>query len=255
MKKLFKKILNIFPRPLLIRLSFLIKPFLTLALKGNKYTDPIDGKSFSKFLPYGYEVQRENVLSPSTLSLERHRLLWLYLQNQTDFFSANHKVLHFAPEQAFYKRFRKMKNLDYTTTDLNSPLADVKADICDLPFADNTYDFIFCNHVLEHIPDDHKAMKELFRVLKPGGTAILQIPQDLNREKTFEDDSITDPKERAKIFGQYDHVRIYGRDYFDKLRKIGFVVEEVDYTAQLKPEEIDKFRLTKGEIIPVCKKI
>lgn len=255
MKKLFKKILNIFPRPLLIRLSFLIKPFLTLALKGNKYTDPIDGKSFSKFLPYGYEVQRENVLSPSTLSLERHRLLWLYLQNQTDFFSANHKVLHFAPEQAFYKRFRKMKNLDYTTTDLNSPLADVKADICDLPFANNTYDFIFCNHVLEHIPDDHKAMKELFRVLKPGGTAILQIPQDLNREKTFEDDSITDPKERAKIFGQYDHVRIYGRDYFDKLRKIGFVVEEVDYTAQLKPEEIDKFRLTKGEIIPVCRKI
>src|SRR5690625_4878801 len=108
MKKLFKKILKIFPRPLLIRLSFLIKPFLTLALKGNKYTDPIDGKSFSKFLPYGYEVQRDNVLSPSTLSLERHRLLWLYLQNQTDFFTAQHKMLHFAPEQAFYKRFREI---------------------------------------------------------------------------------------------------------------------------------------------------
>src|SRR5690625_7517448 len=102
MKKLFKKILNIFPRPLLIRMNFLIKPFLTLALKGNKYTDPIDGKSFSKFLPYGYEVQRENVLSPSTLSLERHRLLWLYLHIQTDFFLANYIFLIFASLYDFY---------------------------------------------------------------------------------------------------------------------------------------------------------
>ena len=86
------------------------------------------------FLPYGYGTQRNNVLSPSTLSLERHRLLWLYLMSETNFFSAEKSVLHFAPEQAFYKRFRKMKNLDYTTTDLNSPLADVKADICNLPF-------------------------------------------------------------------------------------------------------------------------
>lgn len=252
MKKLFKKILNTFPRPWLIKMSFLVKPVLTFALRGEKFTDPIDGKSFSKFLPYGYEVQRENVLSPSTLSLERHRLLWLYLKNETDFFDTQKKVLHFAPEQAFYKRFRNMKNLDYTTTDLNSPLADVKADICDLPFTDNTYEVIFCNHVLEHIPDDTKAMQELFRVLKPGGMAVLQIPQDLNRNDTFEDDSITDPKERTKIFGQYDHVRIYGRDYFDKLRSIGFEVEEVDYTAQLSAEEIEQYRLSKGEIIPVC---
>lgn len=254
MKKLFKKILNTVPRPILIQLSYVIRPFLTLALRGKTYTDPIDGKSFSKFLPYGYEVQRENVLSPSTLSLERHRLLWLYLQNETDFFNAPKKMLHFAPEQAFYKRFRKMKNLDYTTTDLNSPLADIKADICDLPFESNTYEVIFCNHVLEHIPDDTQAMKELFRVLKPGGMAVLQIPQDLNRTETFEDDSITDPKERARIFGQYDHVRIYGRDYFDKLRMIGFEVEEVDYTAKLSEEEIDRFRLTKGEIIPIVRK-
>lgn len=254
MKKLFKKVLNTVPRPILIKMSYAVKPFLALALKGHTYTDPIDGKSFSKFLPYGYETQRENVLSPSTLSLERHRLLWLYLQNETDFFTAPHKMLHFAPEQAFYKRFRKMKNLEYTTTDLNSPLADVKADICQLPFEDNTYDIIFCNHVLEHIPNDTQAMQELYRILKPGGMAILQIPQDLNRLKTFEDDSITDPKERAKIFGQYDHVRVYGRDYFNKLREIGFQVEEVDYTARLSLQEIDKYRLSKGEIIPVCYK-
>jgi SAM-dependent methyltransferase len=239
------------------------KPMLAFFLKGDTYTDPIDGKSFKTFLPYGYGKQRNNVLSPSTLSLERHRLLWLYLQNETRFFKTKEtstalsltdklKVLHFAPEQCFLKRFRKLSHLDYTTTDLESPIADVKADICNLPFQDNQYDIILCNHVLEHIPDDTKAMQELCRVLKPGGMAILQIPQDLYRAVTFEDDTITDKDERAKIFGQYDHVRIYGRDYFDKLRSVGFKVEEVDYTANLSVEVIKKYCLAKGEIIPVC---
>lgn len=254
MKKLFKLVLNTIPRPLLIRLSYVARPILAFFLKGNTYTDPIDGQSFKNFLPYGYGHQRNNVLAPGTLSLERHRLLWLYLKNETDFFTAPHKVLHFAPEQAFYKRFRKQANLDYTTTDLNSPLADVKADICNLPFKDNEYDFILCNHVLEHIPDDTKAMQELYRILKPGGTAILQIPQDLKRENTFEDNSITDPKERQRIFGQYDHVRVYGRDYFDKLRSIGFRVVEEDYTKKLDPKDVERYCLAKGEIIPVCYK-
>lgn len=253
-KKIFKIILNTIPRPLLIRLSYIVRPILATVLKGKTYTDPIDGKSFRTFLPYGYGTQRNNVLSPSTLSLERHRLLWLYLQNETDFFSAKKKVLHFAPEQAFYKRFRKLKHLEYTTTDLLSPLADVKADICNLPFEDDSYDIILCNHVLEHIPDDTKAMKELYRVLKPNGMAILQIPQDLKRKETFEDNTITDRKERAKIFGQYDHVRIYGRDYFDKLRSIGFKVEAIDYTAKLSEAHITRFCLAKGELIPVVYK-
>nr|WP_314864557.1 methyltransferase domain-containing protein [uncultured Flavobacterium sp.] len=254
MKKIFKFILNTIPRPILIRLSIVARPILAFLLKGNTFTDPIDGKSFRMFLPYGYGTQRNNVLSPSTLSLERHRLLWLYLQNETDFFTATEKknVLHFAPEQEFYKRFKKQKNIQYTTTDLFSPLADVKADICNLPFEDNQYDVIFCNHVLEHIPDDNKAMQELYRVLKPGGMAILQIPQDLNRATTFSDDSITDEKERAKIFGQYDHVRVYGRDYFDKLRSIGFTVIEEDYTKKINPELVTKYCLAPGEIIPVC---
>lgn len=251
LKTTFKALLNIFPRPFLIRMSLALKPLLVVVYKGNTYKDPIDGKTFSKFMPYGYQKQRPNVLSPSTLSLERHRLLWLYLVQETDFFTREQKVLHFAPEQAFYKRFKKLKHLDYTTTDLNSPIADVKADICNLPFEDDSYDTIICNHVLEHIKDDTKAMKEMYRVLKPGGMAILQIPQDLNRKVTYEDDSITDPKERSKIFGQYDHLRIYGRDYFDKLRKIGFHVNEVDLTSKLSEEEIDYYRLQKGEIIPV----
>lgn len=254
MKKLFKFILNSIPRPLLIRLSYIVRPVLAFFLKGNQFTDPIDGKSFKTFLPYGYGTQRNNVLSPSTLSLERHRLLWLYLKNETKFFSDHLKVLHFAPEQAFYKRFKQMNNLDYVTTDLNSPLADVKADICNLPFKDDEFDIIFCNHVLEHIPDDTKAMQELYRVLKKGGMGVFQIPQDLKREITFEDNSITDKNERAKIFGQYDHVRVYGRDYFDKLRRIGFKVDEVDYTSQLSDEDIQTYCLAKGEIIPVVTK-
>ncbi|WP_417876447.1 class I SAM-dependent methyltransferase [Winogradskyella sediminis] len=254
MKKLFKFILNTIPRPFLIRSSYVARPVLAFFLKGHTFIDPIDGKSFKTFLPYGYGTQRNNVLSPSTLSLERHRLLWLYLKDETDFFTAEKSVLHFAPEQCFLKRFRSLKNLTYTTTDLLSPIADVKADICDLPFEDNSYDVILCNHVLEHIPDDTKAMLELYRVMKPGGYGIFQIPQDLNREVTFEDDSITDKAERAKIFGQYDHVRVYGRDYFDKLRSIGFKVEEVDYTASLSDEDIAKYCLAKGEIIPVVYK-
>lgn len=254
MKKLFKFFLNLIPRPLLIRLSYAVRPVLAFLLKGDRLTDPIDGKSFRSFLPYGYGKQRNNALSPSTLSLERHRLLWLYLKNETDFFTASKRVLHFAPEQSFFHRFRALSNLDYTTTDLESPIADVKADICNLPFEDNSYDVILCNHVLEHIQDDTKAMQELYRVLKPGGMGIFQIPQDLNRDTTFEDDSITDKDERAKIFGQYDHVRIYGLDYFNKLRSIGFKVEEVDYTATLSKEDITRFCLAKGEIIPVVYK-
>lgn len=254
MKKLFKTILNIVPRPILIRLSYVVRPLMAWYLKGDTYTDPIDGKSFKTFLPYGYAKQRPNVLSPSTLSLERHRLLWLYLQRETDFFSSPKKVLHFAPEQAFYKRFKKQPNLDYTTTDLESPLADVKADICNLPFEDNRFDMILCNHVLEHIPDDTKAMHELYRILKPGGMGIFQIPQDMSRAVTFQDDSITDPKERTLIFGQYDHVRVYGRDYFDKLRSIGFTVVEEDFIHKLTQEEVIKYCLAEGEIIPVCYK-
>ena len=254
MKKIFKFILNTIPRPILIRVSYLVRPVFAFILKGSKFTDPIDGKSFSSFLPYGYGNQRNNVLSPSTLSLERHRLLWLYLKNETDFFtnSENKKILHFAPEQCFYKRFRAQKNIQYTTTDLLSPLADIKADICNLPFKDNSYDVIFCNHVLEHIPDDSKALQELYRVLKPKGMAILQIPQELARETTFEDNTITDKTERARIFGQYDHVRIYGRDYFNKLRGVGFTVKEIDYTSSLSENDVDKYCLAKGELLPIC---
>lgn len=231
-----------------------MRPFVAFFLRGSTYTDPIDGKSYRRFLPYGYAKVRENVLAPGTLSLERHRLFWLYLKNETTFFSAPLRVLHFAPEQAFVQKFKKQKNLTYTTTDLNSPIADVKADICDLPFKDNSFDFIICNHVLEHIPDDTKAMQELYRVLAPAGTAVVQVPYDAKREITFEDDTITDQSERTRIFGQYDHLRVYGMDYFKKLSSIGFDVNALDYTSGISSDDIERYRLCKGELLPVCKK-
>ena len=249
-----KYILNTIPRPYLIKMSYWVRPFLALYLRGKKYKDPIDGKTFRKFLPYGYGSPRANVLSPSTLSLERHRLLWLYLTRETDFFSKPLKVLHVAPEQAFYKRFKNQKNLTYITTDLYSPLADVKADLCALPFEDNSFDVIFCNHVLEHIPDDAQAMRELYRVMKKGGWGIFQVPQDINRAHTFEDDTIIDPAERTRIFGQYDHVRVYGLDYFDRLRQVGFEVEEIVYSTHFTAEEIERYRIVPQEILPLCKK-
>ena len=253
---IFKSILNTVPRPWLIKVSYLVRPIIAFFLKGNKYTDPIDGKSFRKFLPYGYGKQRENALSPSTLSLERHRLMWLFLRDDTEFFTSKEKIktLHIAPEQCFLDLFRKQNNLEYITSDLESPIADVKADICNLPFDDNSFDVVFCNHVLEHIMDDTKAMQELYRVLKKGGFGIFQIPQDLSREKTFEDNTITNRRERAEIFGQYDHVRVYGRDYFKKLRSVGFEVDEIDYTKKITREKIERYCLMKNEILPVCYK-
>ena len=255
--KIFKSILNTIPRPWLIKASYIVRPVISWYLRGDKFTDPIDGRSFRKFLPYGYGKQRENVLSPSTLSLERHRLMWLFLRDNTTFFTATKKlkVLHIAPEQCFLDIFRKQQNLNYITSDLQSPIADVKADICDLPFKENEFDIVFCNHVLEHISNDTIAMQELYRVLKPGGFGIFQIPQDLSKAITFEDNTITDRKERAKLFGQYDHVRVYGRDYFDKLRSIGFKVDEVDYTKKITLDKIEKYCLMQNEILPVCYKL
>lgn len=254
MNNLVKIVLNTIPRKLLTRLSFLLKPLIKIYLYGNKYTDPIDGSSFRKFLPYGYNKVRKNALSPSTFSLERHRLLWLYLQNETDFFEKKMKVLHFAPEAAFLKKFKKLKNISYDTIDLDSPLADIKADICDLPIKNDSYDFILCNHVLEHIVDDEKAMKELYRVLKKGGTGIFQVPLNMSYKQTYEDFTITDPKERNKAFGQYDHVRVYGMDFFERLKNVGFKVEKCEYTSKLSEEEKTKYCLPKKEIIPVCRK-
>lgn len=245
-----KWILALFPRSVLIWVSIKIRPFLRWWYRGSEFYDPIDGRGYRKFLSYGYHTMRPNALSPGTLSLERHRLLWLYLERETSLLTQNLRVLHVAPEQAFYQRFKNFSHWDYTTTDLHSPLADIKADITALPFAEETFDLIFCNHVLEHIPEDQKALSELYRVLKKGGTAILQVPLDESRTTTFEDNSIIEPKERTRVFGQYDHVRVYGQDYYQRLEAAGFQVEAEAFFSKIPPEEVKRFSL-QHERIPI----
>ncbi|MCI5057658.1 MAG: methyltransferase domain-containing protein [Flavobacteriales bacterium] len=226
-----------------------------MLLFGNKVQCNICDSKYKKFLSYGQgNAHRANVLCPNCLSLERHRAMWKYLQDETKFFSAHLKVLHIAPEQCFYGRFRKMKNLDYTTGDLYSPLADIKFDLHEIPLEDNTYDVVFCNHVLEHVDDDHKCMTELHRVLKPGGFAILQVPIDYTREETYEDPSITSPEDREREFWQKDHVRLFGKDYPKKLEAAGFNVESNDLIAKLPEAARERLKIDTSEIIYVGKK-
>ena len=180
--------------------------------------------------------------------------MWFYLEKKTDFFTKKHKILHVAPEICFIKRFEKIHGDNYITADIESPLAKVKMDVHDIPFEDNHFDVVFCNHVLEHVEDDIKVLKEFYRVLKPGGFAILQSPIYGHLKTTYEDKSITDPKEREKHFGQDDHVRIYGRDYGDRLRMGGFHVMEDTFAADMPEEDRKKYGLMKEEIMYFCKK-
>jgi SAM-dependent methyltransferase len=249
MKKLIRFLLSHIPRPWLIRFSLIFIKFSTVFYRGNQVECPVCQGHYRRFMPYGYNQVRENALCPGCLSLERHRLLWLYLRNRTAFFSAGLKVLHIAPEQCFYKRFRKMKNLNYITADLESPLADVKLNVQELPFGDHVFDVVICNHVLEHVPDDRKAMAEIYRVLKKGGYALMQVPTDYSMENTYEDFSITDPSDREKRFRQKDHYRLYGRDYLTRLTEAGFSIKDENYLTTLSDEERLRFRLPQMEFM------
>jgi hypothetical protein len=193
---------------------------------------PCCGGRFPSFIPGGVKL-RPNARCPRCHSLERHRLIWLYMAERTNISAGNLKVLHFAPETCIQNALEKIPGMDYTSADLCSPQAMVQMDITDIRYADETFDVILCNHVLEHIPDDRKAMSEMYRVLKPGGWAILQVPIDPAREKTFEDPGILSPRDRERFFGQADHVRWYGRDYPERLRHAGFHVRIDDYAAGL----------------------
>ena len=250
MKRLIAFLIRYIPRKYLQRIS---GPGLKIAgifLRGNNVTCPICSKSYRKFLPYGRINPRPNALCPNCLSLERHRLMWLYLQQRTNFFAGKRAVLHIAPEACFIKRFEKLHRDTYITADIESPLAKVKMDIHHIPFKENTFDAVLCNHVLEHVDNDIVAMKEICRVLKPGAFAILQIPFFAPvPDKTFSDPSITDAGVREKIFGQDDHVRRYGKDYPQRIEQAGLKAVEDDFVNTLTEEQRRRYGLVKGEII------
>jgi len=228
--------------------------YISLLYGGNRFICPCCGWYFRKLLSAGL-VPRANAECPRCGALERHRLLWLYLLNRTNIFSDSLKVLCFAPEPIFQKIFVSLPNLTYISADLESPIAMVKLDITKIPFKDESFDVILCSHVLEHVVDDRKATHELFRVLKPRGWAILQSPVDLNRSETFEDPSVVSPKDRESIFGQHDHVRIYGRNYVDRLQSAGFTVKLDSYVKELGSDVVQRYSLEENEVIYFCTKL
>ena len=218
-------------------------------------------KSFITFLPGGVMHKRPNASCPNCGSLERHRLVWHYITHQTNLLKGGIKLLHIAPEKLFFQIFSTLSDVEYIPGakfgegyEDEYPAGTLNIDLTKIDIPDNTFDAILCSHVLEHIPEDAKAMKELHRVLKPGGWAILQVPLDPQRDKTFEDFSITDPGEREKAFGQYDHVRVYGNDYGDRLTKAGFDVQRIPYAKEnFTQEEFFRFGLIDDDIFLVKK--
>ena len=256
MKRMVKWALNHLPRPLLQRIAGWLIPVAGWFLRGSAFTCPVCGRSFRRLLPYGYVEQRENALCPSCLSLERHRLLWLWLQRETDLFRTMPRLLHVAPEVCLMRhlkpRYRTCPER-YVTADLESPLADLHFDVQSIPLPDASFDVLLCNHLLEHVADDGRALREFYRILKPGGWGVLLCPVDYGRAETFEDDTVTDPGERTRLFGQYDHRRVYGRDYALRLQRAGFEACEVDYAARLEPGERCRYALA-GDRLYIVRK-
>lgn len=260
MKKLIRFLLNRVPRRYVQRVADSLMPVVGLLYAGRRVECPVCGSHFRRMMPYGYVKVRENALCPRCLALERHRLLWLWLRRETSLFGGGElpRMLHIAPEVCLMRPLRRLyraagREADYVTADLESPLADVKMDVQAIPFGDESFGVIFCNHILEHVADDRLAMREMFRVMKPGGWGVMLSPVDRSLERTFEDDSITDPAERTRIFGQYDHRRNYGRDYADRLREAGFEVEENDYVERFTEQERARYAL-RSEVIYVVRK-
>lgn len=210
-------------------------------MRGEAHVDPICGGHFAALLPT--TKGRANAWCPRCKSSERHRLLWLYLERETSILRDPVRVLHMAAEPGLSRRLKSLPNVDYTSADLFDNQSMVRADITDLPFDDASFDVVLCNHVLEHIDDDQQAMRELSRVLRPQGCAIMQHPVDLGRETTYEDPSVTDPVERDRVFFQHDHVRIYGRDFEARLRANGFGdIEKHRYQDSVSPEDRELYR-------------
>ncbi len=213
-------------------------------LQGTTLCCPVCGHSSKRFLSYGVN-RRKNAQCGVCGSLERDRFNWIYIEKETNLFDDTKKnVLHFAPEQCFENCFRERIEGYYLTADLYADNVMEAIDITQIPYPDNVFDVIYCSHVLEHVYDDQRAMREMKRVLKPGGWAIIQVPIDESRENTYEDHQIINPQDRLVHFGQVDHVRCYGQDYATRLENAGFSVTTIEPNSQLTSEEIARYGLT-----------
>jgi SAM-dependent methyltransferase len=215
--------------------------------KGHKHECSCCGQSFKLFL---YSKQMA-ALCPYCLSFERYRLLCRYLRDATDFGSRPTKILDIAPVWCFQEFCRSFDNVEYVSIDLESPMAMRHMDIQNLEFKDDLFDCLICYHVLEHIDDDHKAMSELYRVLKPGGWAIIQVP--IFTERTMERCEFTE--EEAEEILKYDcHLRSYGKDFGERLEAAGFKVEIDDFVKRFNMDELTHYGLDCTEDLYLCTK-
>lgn len=218
---------------------------------GNKVNCPCCDGNFRMYMPM---FGRSGAMCPVCGAMERHRLIWLYFINKTNLLYKSIRLLHFAPEDALSRKISALDNVKYFCGDLNSPKAKTIMDITNIPHKDETFDCLLCCHLLEHVTDDSKAIRELFRVLRYGGWALLQHPIDQTREKTFENPDIVTPEKRKKIFGQEDHVRIYGNDMKLSLEDAGFNVKVENYIKEFDGAMIFKYGLKRDELIYFCVK-
>jgi SAM-dependent methyltransferase len=255
MKQIIAFLIRYVPRKYLQLFTGIGLKTLGVFYAGKNVECPICGHHYRKFLPYGRINPRPNALCPHCLSLERHRLIWMYLKEKTNFFTAKLDVLHIAPEPCFMKQFEKQHSEKYITADIESPLAKVKMDIHAIPFPENHFDVVLCNHVLEHVDDDIKAMREIHRVLKPGGFTVMQVPFFAPvPEVTYEDSSITNPREREKAFGQSDHVRKFGKDYAHRIARSGLKPEASQFAFEFDEVKALRYGLVRNEILYLGRK-
>lgn len=233
------------PKALLRRLPGARRQALLGAARGLRHRGaavecPCCGGAFARFLPHR---GRPRARCPGCGALERHRLLTLFLERETDIFRRPATLLHVAPEFGLYRRFSRAPNLRYVSGDLAPQLPGMRLDVGALPFPEAEFDAVLCNHVLEHVADDRRALAEIRRVLRPGGWAILMCPVDRGLEETLEDPRIADPGARLRLYGQEDHLRRYGRDYGERLAAAGLVVEAIPYLGCLEAAEVACFGL------------
>lgn len=255
MKSAIRWALNHIPRSWLQRLASWAVPIMGIAYLGRGRECPLCGSRHRKFMPYGYVSSREDALCPRCLALERHRMIWLWITRHTDLLERRPRLLHIAPEVSLMRHLKPLygNSGNYITADLESPLADLHFDVQQIPLSDGSVEVVICNHLLEHVEDDRVALRELHRILCHGGWGILLVPEDRRRATTFEDDSVTDREERTRLFGQYDHRRVYGRDYDDRLRSAGFRVERIPCSDIATATERKLYAIGNDDLVVVYK--
>jgi SAM-dependent methyltransferase len=205
---------------------------------GDDVRCPCCGSAFREFAPLG----RPNRLCWTCGSLERDRLLWLLFDRRAELLRPGMRILHVAPERALRGRLRAVAGAAYVGGDLDARYAEHRLDVTALEFPDESFDAVLCNHVLEHVPDDRRALRELHRVLRTGGWATLLVPL-ADRARTDEDPAVADRGERVRRFGQHDHVRLYGRDYIDRVEEAGLRVDREELDRRVDDEADRRFRL------------